>query len=80
MASTIGYNDSQRMFDDPTIQSFFDIYSELNAQVFKFEAINKLINNRGEPDEEELAESEAKSPESLNKKKKKGKRSLANKE
>ena len=58
------------------MQTFFDIFAELNAKTFQFEKINKFINARGEPEEEEeeAPEGEAPLPDVKKKKKKKEKK------
>jgi len=46
------------MFDEPQMVSFFNMFSILNAKTFKFEEINRFMNNRGVLDEDEVPPAE----------------------
>ena len=45
MGSTIGYDDSQDMFDDPTFNNVYNMFADLTEQLFKFKEINSYILN-----------------------------------
>lgn len=47
MNETIGFEDNQRIIEEPYILKLFNIFNELQAKKFKFEETNAFIETKG---------------------------------
>ena len=47
----IGFQDNQRIIEDPYVHKLFNIFNELQAKKFKFEETNTFIETKGEKPE-----------------------------
>ena len=54
----IGFQDNQRIIEDPYVHKLFNIFNELQAKKFKFEETNTFIETKGEKPELQITLSE----------------------
>jgi len=51
MNEMIGFDDNQRIIEEPYVRKLFHIFNELQAKKFKFDETNTFIENKGQKPE-----------------------------